>query len=243
MMNQGSFSPFAGLPPVVKNLLIVNIVCFIGSMIFKGANQLFGVYYPDSPFFHFWQIVTYMFMHGGFAHIAFNMFALFSFGPVLEHVLGSKRFFNFYFICGFGALFLQVATQAIEVYQLTGTFFVRDWLEFDSDYTRALHPSLTSESLGSLAAIYRGPMIGASGAIYGLLIAYAFLFPNSKLMLIFLPFPIAAKYFVPGMIALDLFFGITRISSLNIAHFAHIGGALFGYIMIKVWRIQRPHFY
>jgi membrane associated rhomboid family serine protease len=243
MMNQGSFSPFAGMPPVVKNLLIINIICFIGTIIFDKANELFGVYYPDSPFFHVWQVVTYMFMHSGFAHLAFNMFALFSFGPVLEHILGSKRFLNFYFICGFGALFLQMATQAYEVYQLTGTFRAQDWLRFEYNMVYANNPLLTPDSFKALAAIYGGPMVGASGAIYGLLLAYAFLFPNSKLMLIFLPFPIAAKYFVPGLIALDLFFGITRVSSLNIAHFAHVGGALFGYIMLKVWRIQRPHFY
>src|SRR5690554_5665867 len=112
-----SSSPFAGLPPVVKNLLIINIICFVGTaLIFTRGNDLFGVYYLDSPGFKVWQVITYMFMHGGIGHIFFNMFALFMFGPVLEQVFGSKRFLNFYLITGLGALALQFAVQAIEVY-------------------------------------------------------------------------------------------------------------------------------
>ena len=241
-MNQGSFSPFAGLPPVVKNLLIVNIICFIGTMIFEGANRLFGVYYPDSPFFKVWQIVTYMFMHGGFTHILFNMFALFSFGPVLEHVLGSKRFLNYYFISGFGALPLQIIVQGIEVNHIAGTFMASDWLTFDFDRVYSANPTISNQDFYALAEIYGTPMVGASGAIYGLLIAYAYLFPNSQLMLIFLPFPVKAKFFVPALIALDLFLGISRVAGTSVAHFAHIGGALVGFILLKIWKIQRSYY-
>src|SRR5690606_19514930 len=129
-------SPFSNIPPVVKNLLILNIICFIGAaFIFPGANRLFGVYYPDSPYFNWWQIITYMFMHdtSGFTHIFFNMFALFMFGPVLEHVLGTKRFINFYLITGLGALVLQFGVQALEVYQITGTAFARDYINVAVD--------------------------------------------------------------------------------------------------------------
>lgn len=237
-----SSSPFSGLPPAVKNLLIINIVCFIGTMIFDQSTRLFGVYYPDSPFFKAWQIITYMFMHGGLGHIFFNMFALYMFGPVLEQVFGSKRFLNFYLICGLGALALQFAVQAIEVYQITGTVAAGQWLRFDmlGGMVYGNHPSITNDNFSTLVSVYNTPMVGASGAIYGLLIAFGYLFPNTKLMLIFFPAPIKAKYFIPALIVIELFLGVSRVAGTSIAHFAHIGGALFGFLLIKFWRIQRP---
>ncbi|MBK1440637.1 rhomboid family intramembrane serine protease [Parapedobacter sp. ISTM3] len=243
-MYNNSASPFAGLPPVVKNLLIINIICFVGTMIFEQANRFFGVYYPDSPFFKMWQIITYMFMHGGFTHIFFNMFALFMFGPVLEQVLGSKRFLNYYLITGLGALVLQFGVQAAEVYQIAGTVAARDWLRFDmlAGVVHGNHPGLTQESFEKLVSIYNTPMVGASGAIYGLLIAFGYLFPNTPLMLIFLPVPIKAKYFIPVMILIELFLGVSRTGT-SIAHFAHIGGALFGFLLIKLWGIRRPNYW
>ncbi|KKX49618.1 hypothetical protein L950_0214545 [Sphingobacterium sp. IITKGP-BTPF85] len=114
-------NPLSNLPTVTKNLLIINVVCFIGSMIFTNSTRMFGVFYPDSPFFRIWQIITYMFMHGGFTHIFFNMFSLFMFGPIVEQVLGAKRFLNFYLFTGIGALILQFGVQAFEVYQIAGT--------------------------------------------------------------------------------------------------------------------------
>ncbi len=239
-------SPFSGLPPVVKNLLIINVICFIGGeLIFPGANRLFGVYYPDSPGFRIWQIITYMFMHGGLTHIFFNMFALFMFGPILEQVFGSKRFLNFYLITGLGALVLQFGVQALEVYQVVGSFSAKHVIEVDV-VTRqygALKPgSISAQDLEKLASVYIPPMVGASGAIYGLLIAFGYLFPNTPLMLIFLPVPIKAKYFIPVMIAIELFLGVSRTGS-SIAHFAHIGGALFGFLLIKMWGIRRPNYW
>ncbi len=244
-MYNNTASPFSGIPPVVKNLLIINIICFVGSaLIFPGANRLFGVYYPDSPFFKIWQIITYMFMHGGFTHIFFNMFALFMFGPVLEQVLGSKRFLNYYLITGLGALVLQFGVQAVEVYQVAGTALAHDWLRFDlvAGMVQGNHPDLTQESFEKLVSVYNTPMVGASGAIYGLLIAFGYLFPNTPLMLIFLPVPIKAKYFIPVMILIELFLGVSRTGS-SIAHFAHIGGALFGFLLIKLWGIRRPTYW
>jgi len=244
-MFNNTASPFSGIPPVVKNLLIVNIICFIGSaLIFPEANRLFGVYYPDSPFFKIWQVVTYMFMHGGLEHIFFNMFALFMFGPVLEQVIGSKRFLNYYLITGLGALVLQFGVQALEVYQITGTAAARDWLRFDmlAGVVQGNHPDLNQESFNKLVSVYNTPMVGASGAIFGLLIAFGYLFPNTPLMLIFLPVPIKAKYFIPVMILIELFLGISRTGS-SIAHFAHIGGALVGFLLIKLWGIRRPNYW
>lgn len=241
-MFNNTASPFAGLPPVVKNLLIINIICFIGTLIFEQSARMFGVYYPDSPFFRVWQVITYMFMHGGLAHIFFNMFALFMFGPILEQIFGSKRFLNFYLITGLGALALQIAVQAIEVYSVTGTVMAADWLRFDmlQGMVYGNHPSLSNEGFNKLVSIYNTPMVGASGAIYGLLIAFGYLFPNTALYLIFIPVPVKAKYFIPILIVLELFLGVSRVAGTSIAHFAHIGGALFGFILIKLWGIRRP---
>lgn len=229
------------MPPVTRHLLIVNIVCFVGTMIFPLATRFFGVFYPDSPFFHSWQIITYMFMHGGFAHIFFNMFALYMFGPVIERVLGPKRFIYFYLITGLGALALQFLVQGYEVYNIVGTPFASQYLNFDtvSGMVYSSHPSLSQEGLRSLASIYNTPMVGASGAIFGILVGFGVLFPNTTLYLMFIPVPVKAKYFIPIYILIELFLGVSRFAGDSVAHFAHIGGALFGFLLIKYWRIKR----
>lgn len=233
-MNTFRPSPFANIPPVVKNLLIINIIFFIATLLFqKGSSSpliaWLGVYYPGSPNFRIWQVVTYMFMHGGFEHIFFNMFALFTFGTSLEYVLGSKRFLNFYLITGLGALVLQMLVQALEVYQITGS------ININPD----TYHSDNAEHIRTLSEIYFGPMVGASGAIFGLLIAFGMLFPNAELMLIFLPIPIKAKYFIPIYVVIELFLGVYRISGDSVAHFAHLGGALFGFILVKLWGLRQ----
>lgn len=241
MMNR-SMSPFNILPPVVKNLLILNIIGFIGTMIFPPATRLFGVFYPDSPFFHFWQIITYMFMHGGFAHIFFNMFALFMFGPIIERVLGSRRFIYFYLITGLGALALQFIVQGIEVHSLIGSPFASEYLRFDmiNGMVYSNHPNLNQEGLRSIMGIYQTPMVGASGAIFGLLVAFGYLFPETSLYLMFIPVPVKAKYFIPIYILIELFLGVSQFAGDSVAHFAHIGGALFGFLLIRFWKIKRP---
>ncbi len=237
-------TPFAAIPPVVKNLLILNIICFVGTFIFVDANRLFGVYYPDSPFFRVWQIITYMFMHGSFMHLLLNMFILFMFGPVIEQMLGSKRFLNFYLITGLGALALQFLVQGLEVYSITGTFTAGDYLRFEMLENRVYsnHPALDSEGFLKLRTIYATTMVGASGAIFGILIAFGILFPNTPLYLMFIPVPIKAKYFIAGYIVFELYMGLSRSGS-SIAHFAHLGGALFGFILIKLWRVKRPGYW
>jgi rhomboid-like protein len=231
------------LPTVTKNLLIINIVCFIGSMIFDQATRFFGVFYPDSPFFKIWQIITYMFMHGGFGHIFFNMFALVMFGAVIERILGPKRFLNYYLICGLGALVLQYGVQAFEVYNIAGTVKASQFLNFN--YTTGMVSTnlpITQDQLGTLLSIYGTPLVGASGSIYGLLLAYGYLFPNAELMLIFLPVPIKAKYFIPILIVIEIVLGFSSSGS-SIAHLAHVGGALFGFILLKMWGIKRTNYY
>lgn len=234
---------FSNLTPVVKNLLIINVVCFIGSAIFTPAPRFFGVYYPDSPFFQVWQVITYMFMHGGFGHIFFNMFALVMFGSVIEQVLGSKRFLNFYLICGIGALVLQYGVQAAEVYHITGSVRASDALNFDMLNNRVSSSlNVTQSDFNTLASIYGTPLVGASGAIYGLLLAFAYLFPNMSLYLFFIPVPIKAKIFIPILILIEIYLGFANAGG-SIAHLAHVGGALFAFILLKAWRIRRGNMY
>jgi rhomboid-like protein len=232
-MNTGS-SPFSNIPTVVKNLLIINIIFFIATALFESKGillvRMLGVYYPDSPNFKVWQIISYMFMHGGFTHILFNMFALFTFGSTVERVMGSKRFLNFYLITGLGALALQFLVQAIEIYGLTGSMTI-DILTYRSADTNVIK---------TLSEIYYVPMVGASGAIFGLLIAFGMLFPNAELYIMFIPVPIKAKYIIPVYIILELFLGVAQFSGDSIAHFAHLGGALFGFILVKMWNLKSP---
>lgn len=233
-MNTMRSSPFSNVPPVVKNLLIINIIFFIATAIFesKGISliEMLGVYYFDSPKFQVWQVISYMFMHGGFAHILFNMFALFTFGSSLELIMGSKRFLNFYLITGLGALVLQMLVQALEINGITGSFTI------DPNTYRSADPS----AIKTLSEIYYGPMVGASGAIFGLLIAFGMLFPNAELFIMFIPVPVKAKYIIPVYILLELFLGVAQFAGDSIAHFAHLGGALFGFILVKVWHLKRP---
>jgi len=189
----------------------------------------FSAFYFDSPLFKPWQVVTYMFMHGGFMHILFNMIGLFTIGPILENTMGSKRFFNYYFICGIGALLLQMIVQAIEVHNLTGAFMAQNLGIADP------------ASLEKLEAIYYAPVLGASGAIFGILVGFAMLYPDMELMIIPIPIPIKAKYFAIGYIVIELFSGVNPMQTNDgVAHFAHIGGALVGFILIKIWGLRGP---
>ncbi len=229
-------SPFANISPVVKNLLIINVICFLPFLIFQQGmvdniyNQV-AAHYFDSPLFKPWQPITYMFFHGGWAHIIFNMFALFSFGSVLEYNMGSKRFLTFYFICGLGGIFLQMIVQGIQVYQLTGALTVPDTFR------------ASSEVIQKLQGIYFSSMVGASGAIFGLLVAFGMLYPNAELMIMFIPVPVKAKYIMPVYIVIELMLGLGQFSGDNVAHFAHLGGAVLGFILVKMWRLQGPRGY
>jgi membrane associated rhomboid family serine protease len=225
-------SPFANLTPVVKNLLIINVIFFIATYVLSHVFDMqrwLSVYYFNSPYFRLWQIISYMFMHGGIAHIFFNMFALFMFGPILEYSVGPKRFLNLYFICGIGAIIFQWVVQAIQIHGITGGITISH-PELESSYT-AYGPIAQK-----LFDIYNIPILGASGAIFGLLVAFAMLYPNMEMMLFFIPVPIKAKYLIPVYILLELWLGIGQYGSDNVAHFAHLGGALFGFIVVKFWR-------
>ena len=224
------------IPPVVKNLLIINVIFFFATWLFQqqgnAIQEYLAVFYFDSPYFKIWQPITYMFMHGSIAQIFFNMFALYSFGSILEAHWGGKRFINFYLITGLGALALQWGVQAFEVYQLTG-----------SSVNNLATLTVQNESdLRTLQQIYFGPMVGASGAIFGLLVAFGMLYPNLEMYIMFIPVPVKAKYIVPVYIVLELVLGFSKIEVDSIAHFAHLGGALIGFILVKIWRNKTTYY-
>lgn len=226
-------SPFSNIPPVIKNLLIINFICFLPNLLFNQAFfddkviRYCALFYFGSPFFKPWQIVTYMFLHANIWHILFNMFALFSFGPILEYTVGSKRFFNLYFISGIGAALFQLLVMAIEMYHYTGHFTIS--MDYQAD----------AATVAKIGAIYGGPILGASGAIFGVLIGFGMLYPNMELLILFIPVPVKAKYIIPVYVLIELFSGFSNIQGDNVAHFAHLGGALIGYIVVKSWHINR----
>ncbi|WP_396145043.1 rhomboid family intramembrane serine protease [Flavobacterium sp.] len=236
------------ITPVVKQLLIINIIFFIGSQIVPLAESYFALYYFENPMFKFWQPLTHMFMHGGIAHIFFNMFALYSFGSALEHFWGGNKFLFFYISCGLGAALLHSFINYLEFrnelsYLLDSGFKKEDVLSLlnQNMFDRRWLDIIGQDGVDVLSISYHTPAVGASGAVYGLLVAFAFMFPNAELALMFIPIPIKAKYFVPGILAIDLFLGFKGSSifgagSTGIAHFAHIGGALTGFIMMWYWK-------
>ena len=238
-------NPFANVPTVVKNLLIINIIFYVATLMFGGPmmTQVLGVHYFDGPNFRIWQVITYMLMHdySSLFHIMFNMFALYTFGSSLEYIMGSKRFLNFYLITGLGALALQLLVQGFEVYNITGSAINNGSFMIDSlKRTISFNPELMSQDQAStLLGIYLTPMVGASGAIFGLLIAFGMLFPNAELFIMFIPVPIKAKYIIPIYVILELFLGVKQFSGDSVAHFAHLGGALFGFILIRLWHLKR----
>lgn len=241
------------LTPVTRNIIILNIIIYIFSnfIAFDWAYQQLSAYYPFSPNFHIWQVVTHMFMHAGFSsgsgimHILFNMFTLASFGPVLEQILGLTRYVKLYFLSGIGAFllfnlynFYQINTWAVQINQL-GMDSAEIFRMADFHYKGSAEIEIkTQEGLAiarDLFAALQTPMVGASGAIFGVMAAFATFFPNAKLMFMFIPFPVKAKLILPLVIAVSLYLGFSGNMS-GIAHFAHIGGALVGFVIAFKWK-------
>lgn len=232
----------------VKHLIIINVVMFIGTLAIGNGTlfyEWFAMYFPKNDAFQPWQIITHMFMHGGAMHILFNMFALWMFGSPVEQVLGSKRFLFIYISAGLGAVLLQVA------------FY---YFQYVPNYNALIESGLSSESikhmlttnevtsgvsqsqlnmLKTMFPAFNASMVGASGCIMGIMAAFGMMNPEAKLMMIFLPIPIKAKYFIPGIIILDLISGITGqsfFSPSNTAYMAHVGGALTGFLIMWYWK-------
>jgi membrane associated rhomboid family serine protease len=234
-------SAFGDMPVVVKNLLIINGLFYLATVALEnqGLNlsRMLGAFYWGSPHFRPWQIVTHMFMHGGFMHILFNMFALWMFGTSIERIWGPERFLKYYFITGFGAFLLHYGVVAIEARQLASAIGPEgvEIIKSQGDQLLLSRRNYTNESWAALNYIYNIPVVGASGAVYGLLLAFGMMFPNTKLIMLFFPVPIKAKYFVIGMGVLALISGLANRPGDNVAHFAHLGGMVFGYFLIKMW--------
>ena len=212
---------------VVKNLLIINVLMYFGTMLILGdprndvmfqlinnpnaanfndwGKYILAMFFPTSEYFAPYQIITHMFMHGSISHLFFNMFAVFMFGPPLENLWGPKRFLFFYLFTGFGALLLHLIVKYIEM-----------------------------EYMGASIFSANVPVLGASGAVFGILVGFGMNFPNTKLMLLFPPIPIKAKYFVAGYAVIELFLGLGNFNT-GIAHFAHLGGAIFGFLLLLYW--------
>ncbi|MDR0544885.1 MAG: rhomboid family intramembrane serine protease [Odoribacteraceae bacterium] len=259
------------ITPAVKVILAINIGIFlliniVGEHI--DLVQLLGMHLPGADHFGVYQYVTHMFTHAGLMHVFFNMFAVFMFGCILERVWGSKRFLVYYFATGLGAALLHSFVSWYEYYQLlemyrafqatpdVGLFaeFMREaGYELNASALNewATRPELNATYALDAARFYERvisetlnvPTVGASGAVFGLLLAFGMLFPNTELMLMFIPIPIKAKYFVIGYGALELFMGIQHQTGDNVAHFAHLGGMLFGFFIIRYWNKHSKRFY
>jgi len=237
-----------GITDAVKHLLIVNVIMFIGTMAIGNGETFyhwFALYFPKNNLFQPWQVLTHMFMHGGVTHILFNMFALWMFGTAVEQIFGWKKFLIFYLLSGFGAAIIQVAFLYFQ-YNTGLTTLMESGIS-QTDIVGILNEGkyntvwvqILGDNFKGFVGAFNSTMVGASGAIMGVLVAFGMLFPESKLMLIFLPIPIKAKYFIPAIIALDLFSGITGqsiFSPSNTAYMAHVGGALTGFLLMYFWK-------
>ena len=229
---------------IVKHLIIINIIFFIASIVLGDfMYDFFAMHYPNNPDFIIWQPLTHMFMHGDITHILFNMFGLWMFGTPLEQMWGKQKFIFYYLSAGLGAVLIQTLVYHYDVISVTQILLDNGLtrLDVNSFYetgrlNTSLIQSVGEDRLYSGIQSFKAVMVGASGALYGILVGFAMLFPNVQLMLLFPPIPIKAKFLVPLLILFDLFFGFTSYSVGPIAHFAHIGGAITGFVMMWYWK-------
>lgn len=215
--NRGGF--LSNIPKAVKNIIIINaLIMIMISLNREFMFEKFALFYPTSPFYHWWQTVTHMFMHGDFWHLFFNMYTLFIFGSVLEMVWGPRKFLTFYFVTGLGAAAIHTGVEWIQM---------QNWVQQAAEGSQS--------ALIAIHQLKMTPTVGASGAIYGVLMGYAMLFPDSIMTLLLPPVSMKAKWFVLIFAAIELFTGVTGTGA-GIAHFAHLGGLIFGFILIKMWK-------
>ncbi len=233
---------FSMLPLVVKNLLIINGLFFLATFALGSAFNIdlvkfLGLYYPGSHDFGVWQFVSYMFMHGGIWHIFFNMFALWMFGSVLENVWGPKRFLNYYLITGIGAGLVHILVTYIRISALLPEMGPEQISHVYEEGYKVLQSGqrFVDPAMHSLSTLINTPTVGASGAVFGILLAFGMMFPNS-LIYIYFAIPIKAKYFVIIYGALELYSGFANNPNDNVAHFAHLGGMVFGFFLIVFWK-------
>lgn len=237
------------LTDAIKHLIIINIIVFVAPQLLQlDFTNILALHFPKNEHFGFWQYATHMFMHGSFAHILFNMYGLWAFGTPLEQMWGRNKFIFFYFSAGIGAGLIYTLVNYYQFNAIYELFInagltnseVMDILKTGSTNDIRVVNAITQTQFDKISMLYNTPSVGASGAVYGVLVAFGMYFKDAKLALIFFPVPIAAKFFIPAIIAFDLFFGMTKYSVGNIAHFAHVGGALIGFIIAYYWK--KNHF-
>ena len=231
------------LTDAIKHLIIINVIMYFAPQFLNlDLTNIFALHYPQNEHFGVWQYVTHTFMHGGTMHLLFNMYALWAFGTPLEQMWGRNKFLFFYFSAGIGAGLIYTL---VNYYQFNGIYEQIVALGVSPSEIQNILSSgqyndsiitLSNKTMSEFYSLYHTPAVGASGAVYGILVAFGLAFPNAKLALIFFPVPVAAKYFIPLMIFGDLFFGVTKYSIGNVAHFAHIGGAIIGFIIAWYWK-------
>ena len=234
----------ANMSPAVKNILILNLIFFFAQWALPQFMPMLRLYPFQSENFEPWQLATHFFMHGGLGHLFFNMFALVIFGSNLERVWGPQRFLIYYMVCAFGAALLHMLVNYMRIQGIEAQLsneqieeVYQNGLEILNSGRNFIGPS------GDLNLMLNIPMLGASGAVFGLLAAFGYLFPNTELMLLFPPIPIKAKFFVIGYAALELYLGFANNPSDNVAHFAHLGGALVGIIIVLYWQRNKNEFF
>jgi membrane associated rhomboid family serine protease len=251
----------ANIPPVIKNLLLLNIVVFIGIEIFEAQGiflrNILSAYPINSPFFQPYQAVSHMFVHADIGHIFFNMFALVVFGSMLERVWGAKRFFIFYFASGIGAFLLYQSISMFQIHEISKLIFSQGYdpsilfydiknsisiysLEFSYSHT---NNSVINEGISRLIRLYSSGVEGASGAVFGIAAGFAILFPNTQLQLLFPPIPIRAKYLIGAYFLIELYLSFNKAGGDHVAHLAHVGGAIVGAILVLIWRRTGKNFY
>ncbi|MAJ05279.1 MAG: rhomboid family intramembrane serine protease [Crocinitomicaceae bacterium] len=235
------------ISPVVKNLLLINILFYIAQWTIPSFTQNLELYPISSEDFKPWQLATHFFMHSPYSigHIFFNMFALVIFGSQLERVWGAQRFLGYYISCALGAAVLHLGVNYYRIHIIEINLSLEDLELFRNAAYEAFQKGMNFKDpvLAQLNLLHHTPMLGASGAVFGLLAAFGYLFPNTELMLLFPPIPIKAKYFVIGYAALELYLGVSNNPSDNVAHFAHLGGALVGIIIVLYWGKNRNSFF
>ena len=224
------------LTPAVKNIIIINVLIYLACFVVPGLNDALTGYYFASPNFRPWQIVTHMFMHSqyDFTHIFFNMYALYLFGTALENYWGTKKFVIYYMTCGVGAFFLHMGVSYFEIQKMMQS--LTDKEIYQVMITGLQEGRAYKVQMVELYSAINTGVVGASGAVFGVLLGFGMLFPNTELMLLFPPIPLKAKYFVMIYGAIEFFLAMRQTTGDNVAHYAHLGGMLFGYLLLKYWQ-------
>ncbi|MDR0572917.1 MAG: rhomboid family intramembrane serine protease [Tannerella sp.] len=239
-MEQRGFNLYANIPAVTKNLIIINVLFWFATIIMSKLNltSMLGLHYPVAKDFRLYQFIAYMFMHGSFSHLFFNMFAVYMFGRILESVWGPKRFLTYYMITGIGAGLINILVAYIRIKAIEPHLDPESIAMVYRDGADIIKQgkNYSDSMLGQLNILINSTTVGASGAVFGILLAFGMLFPNMPLFIIPFPFPIKAKYLVVGYGLIEFFAGVVNFSFDNVAHFAHLGGMLFGVILVLYWR-------